>query len=108
MNKITIIVPQKPGDNFGIGWDHRPKAMSSAYTVLRRLERLLTRGLVSPKTSIVVKYDRYTSNETLDSNDVPYLMYATSCFLEDYLATYHMKKIEDDWDKRYKERGGDI
>ena len=92
--KFKITVPQKKGDKWFLGYGARPRGMARADTLYNRLERLLLRTKLKEKTSIVVKYGKDTSNETVASFDVKYLLYATSCFLEDYLSKVVLKRVE--------------
>jgi len=68
---------------------------TASYTLLA-LERFLTRNLASKnadKLSVRVVYPD-GENETIKSVDKNYLLYATSCFLEDYLSDEIMKRFE--------------
>ena len=102
MKKIQIKVPKKEGDKFSIGWGARPRPMHSAATILNRLQRLLVELKHGDKTSVIVKYGKGIHNETIRSNDVEYLVYTTTCFLEDYLPRYHMIRAEKRYQKSLK------
>jgi len=91
MHKIIIKVPKDKKDKWKMGWGHSPKSSARADTLLNRLNKVLASRLrVEGKTAIMVK--EYTDNhwenvnESLDSSDRDYLVYCTSCFLEDYLS----------------------
>lgn len=58
-------------------------------TLIRKLESKVSNYLClypDKKTAIIVKYDKGYLNETLNSNNINYLMWTTICFLEDYLS----------------------
>lgn len=84
--KITITVPQKENEKWLLGLGKRPRPMLRADTLFNRLERVLSRLTLKEKVSILVRYTKDIDNETVVSQDTSYLLYATSCFLEDYLS----------------------
>jgi hypothetical protein len=63
----------------------------------RRLSQTMKEGatsasLMKDKTCVIVKYGKEYSNKTLVSRDPFYLLYTTSCFLEDYLSAKTIKR----------------
>lgn len=97
--KIVIKPPKKKGDLFLIGWGARPRSMTSAKRILNRVSLLLSRLKNDEKTSIRVEYGSNVSNETMRSNEVEYLIYATTCFLEDYLSRTYIIRAEKTYTK---------
>ncbi len=107
MRKIIIKVPtiDKPKWEVALGSGHF-KRVSIAH-VIALARRLIKRCLASSeegKTSVKVKYDHDTANETLPSFNPQYLAYAVTCFLEDYLAPQTLRDAEKVWLK-YLEKG---
>lgn len=90
--RIIITVPQKEGEKWFLGYNFRPRGMARADTVFSRLERLLLRSTLKQKTSVLVRYGKGAVNETVASLDPRYLLYAASCFLEDYLSKFVMER----------------
>jgi hypothetical protein len=88
--KITIKVPKTSKDKwiFRKGSGGNPlKRRTAAYTFLA-LKRFLThnpRTNIKEDISIRVIYPDGGDNETLASKDIKYLLFATKCFLEEYL-----------------------
>ena len=106
MKKITIKIPKSKEDKWMLGIGARPRSMLRADTLINRLIRALPLWLkVNGKTTIkVLEYEdsSWTNvNESLASEDINYLIYTASCFLEDYLSQKTMNRIEKD----YLERG---
>lgn len=123
--KIKIIIPKHPKkDKWGVIINKgRPKLISSATYVFVYLERKVSSSLrtkVGGKIYILVDYDQLhtlgTKNlkyddragETgcewfndIESNSKDELMYAVTCFLEDYL-TMNSQKV------KYKQYGGNL
>ena len=96
VKKFRIIKDEK-------GWKLVNKRRKQLETLINHLERNITSLLrtgTDIKTAVIVKYDKDTSNETLNSRDVNYLMFATVCFLEDYLS-------KTSFNKYYKKYKGD-
>ena len=108
MAKIIITVPKESKDPFKIDQHGNPKAMSSAYIILKRLERLLTRRIIGQKTTIIVKYDNDLFNETIPSNKVNYILYATTCFLEDYLTADYIIQAEKEYEEYIMREGENL
>jgi len=99
MKKVTIRVPKTDKDKWlffkGSG-GHPLKKRTASYTFLA-LERFLLRSLAlkkADKLSVRVVYPDRENNETTTSKDAFYLIYATSCFLEDYLPDNIMRRVE--------------
>ena len=85
---VNILVP-KDGK-----WKVNGKHRASAATVLALTEKLLLKATAKEKTCVKVKYVDKTTNETLSSKDAEYLMYCTTCFLDDFITVQTMKKAE--------------
>lgn len=110
--KISIKVPKKKTDKWMLGFGARPRSMLRADTLCHRLERLLGRLLLATKlkektTIKVLEYEdgSWTNvNETIASLNRNYLLWATACFLEDYLSKKVLRRIE----KTYYKKAGDI
>lgn len=82
--KITVVVP-KANEKWRVSFGKGARYRRDASVIYNAVERRLQARDMKEKTSIVVKYTKDTSNETLPSLDARYLLYATGCFLEDYL-----------------------
>ena len=83
---IIIKTPDKRVPKFRLQVVGKPsRRFIRASSLLNALSLTLPRKELDKKLSIKVKYDNGTTNETLDSQDPQYLLYATLCFLEDYL-----------------------
>lgn len=85
------------------GWKLVNKRRKKLETLINHLKRNLSKHLrLAPteKIAVVVKYDKHTSNETLNTRDLNYTMFATICFLEDYLS-------KTSFNKYYKKYKGD-
>jgi len=93
MKKITISVPQKEKDKWKLHWSGKGKHFISATTLFLGIERRLLRLANKEKLAIRVKYTKDTFNETIPSQNALYLLYATSCFLEDYLSRSILGRI---------------
>lgn len=86
----------------------QPRQYESAVNLMGGLDRALTPKELKKKIAIVVK--EYTDhfeniNETLDSIDREYLLYCTSCFLENYLSQEILDRYEKRWSKYCKDLG---
>lgn len=96
--KIKIKIPKTEKDKWRLGLGFRPRSMATATTLINRLERLLPRLILKEKIAIkVLEYEDGSwknSNESYASQDTNYLIYATSCFLEDYLSFEVKKRVE--------------
>jgi len=106
MKKIIIKLPDKGVNKFRLqrrGWKSRryvsaKRVLTSLETDLKWLERRDGRK----KTAIVIRehlpYLKGNKtaivNETVASDDINYLLYATTCFLEDYLTQVEVAKAE--------------
>lgn len=109
MKKIFIKVPDEKSKNFRVrreGW--RWKGFLTAAGLINYLERRLdsTKWVqTKEKTAIVVKtYDGSSweiENETMASANPHYLIWATACFLEEYLTKRFLGKVE----KKHQEKG---
>ena len=93
MKKIIITVPQKEKDKWKLHWSGKGKQFISATTLLNGIERRLLRLANKEKLAIRVKYTKDTDNETISSQNASYLLYATSCFLDDFLSKEVLKRI---------------
>ncbi len=98
MRKIIIKLPKEKGGRFRLarkGWKGR--RFMSAAGLVNRMERTFPRTEFREKTAIIVKEyhrGRYRNiNETLASKDPKYLIFATGCFLEDYLSKEKFRNV---------------
>lgn len=101
--RIKIRVPKEKEKwmiSFGKGSFRR---RNSPGVIINAIRHYLHARELKEKLSILVKYDRTTSNETVKSKDKQYLIYATVCFLEDYLKPEYILKEENKW-KDYLKR----
>lgn len=114
MRKIIIKLPDKKVNSFRLqrnGWiGRRYKNPSNLINTLEhRLNKEFTKSLqlsapnnnkqttaiIVRELSHVVSRTKFNiCNESLNSNRVGYLVYCTTCFLEDYLTKGFIKKIE--------------
>lgn len=69
----------------------------TAREVFGLLERHLPRLIKNQKLSVKVIYQNGMDNESLDSQDLIYLCYVTSCFMEDFLTETTMNRILKKW-----------
>ena len=98
--KITIKIPISEKNKFKL--QSRGKMNGRQFKtgagLLESLERALLRFKSKEKIAIVVKeyIDSHfrSTNESLASQDTNYLVYITSCFLEDYLSQKVMRKTQ--------------
>ena len=65
------------------------------YGALERKLLRFSRTQLKEKTKIIVKYGKSSSNETIASLNAFYLLYASGCFLEDYMSINMQKNIRD-------------
>ena len=81
----------------------------TAAGVLEGISRFFSGTGLKEKTSIVVKEYIHTSfenvNETCASNNKEYLIYATTCFLEDFISKPTLRKAEKRWTKWVRDGG---
>src|SRR5574340_884191 len=89
MRKIRIIVPRKDDQKWKVIVDvGSGKRLNPAWRAYRYLEKkfdsLATLG-IKDKISLLVDYGHRTHNEVVPSRKPCYILYATLCFLEDYL-----------------------
>lgn len=107
--RITIKLPINEKGKFKLQsrGNLKGRQFLTAAGLLGSLERALLRKELKEKTAIVVKeyIDSHfvNINETLPSTEARYLIYTTSCFLEDYLSEDTLKKEEKEWEK-YKQK----
>ena len=111
MKKIIIKYPDEKVDKFRLQrygkW--RGRQYKTAIGLVNGLERLLPQNKLREKTAVVVKkgwyedgkYQHEVVNETIDSDNPSYLLYAVSCFLEDELSDASKRKVE----RRYLKHG---
>lgn len=83
----------------------------SASGLLGGVKRFLLGTEIEKKTAIVTKRclgtSQETLNETLASNNPNYLMYTTTCFLEDFISPETMRVAESNWLKFLEEGGSE-
>jgi len=91
---ITIKVPQNRTDKWSVSFGKGMRKRNNASVILNAIERSLPRLSMTQKLAIKVKYGKDSSNETVQSQDVSYLLWATSCFLEDYLTKKVLRRFE--------------
>lgn len=107
MITIKILVSEN-GKSWKVnkGSGGHPKKFTDATKVIEWLERNLTHGL-EVKTSVIVRYGNDMDNETETSQDGAYLVWAISCFLEDFLSRKTLKRIEKKYlEKARRDQGG--
>jgi hypothetical protein len=88
MRRIIIKVPRKQEK-----WKVSNYKRVNAASALRLIEKIIPRFTIKEKTCVRVNYGG-GYNETLSSFNYKYLMYATICFLEDYISAPTKKKLE--------------
>ena len=91
--KIIVKVPET-SNKWKLHWAGFGKHFTRADTLINGIERRLLRTAKDKKLSILVKYDKDSSNESLASLNPAYLLYTLSCFLEDYLSAETLRRIE--------------
>jgi hypothetical protein len=101
--KITIKLPQREKGKFKVqsrGFIEGRAYRTGAGAIERILE-LTLRTELKEKTAIVIKeyIDSHfvNINETLASTNSEYLLYATTCFLENFISPYSFDKAEKRW-----------
>jgi len=99
MKRITIKVPQTENQKWEVTFGKGVRRRNDASTVFLAIQRHLSPRATNEKIAVKVKYGDGTTNETLSSQDVRYLLYATSCFLEDYLSPKVMLRVEREYQK---------
>ena len=87
--RISVKVPKK--GKWSI--DNRYRR-ASANTTLHLVEKLLLKAVKKEKTSVRVSYLDRQHNESYPSYNVCEQVYATACFIEEYLSEVTMKKYE--------------
>ena len=97
MSFFTLKIPTTKDSKWGISFGKGLRRRNSAGVIFSALERKLRGYAKDEKIAILVKDEDGIANETLKSNDPKYLLYATGCFLEDYLSEMTMKRIEHDY-----------
>jgi len=80
--------------SFGAGSNRK---RNTASTIFLAIQRHLSPRTLKEKIAVRVKYEDSTTNETLGSQNKAYLLYATSCFLEDYLSQKVLLRVEREW-----------
>lgn len=105
ISRILIKVPQKPTHWWRISSNGGGSTKrASAELVYRYVERKILKLLASAEgdktvVSLKVDYGCGSYNETIDSNNWRYLLYAVACFLEEYLNHSGLKRAH----KKYGE-----
>lgn len=104
MRKIIIKTAINPGEKWGLSFYHSIKWRKDVNTIMNWLRRRLLASPLKEKVALIVEeYDGKqweNVNETLASLDPHYLLYAASCFLEDYLSKGVLQKIEREYVKK--------
>jgi hypothetical protein len=103
MKKIIIKIPRNKKGKFKLQsqGNFAGRQFITAGAVLVSLNRYLLGTELKEKLAIVVK--EYISglwvnvNESLDSDEPEYLIYCTTCFLEDYISKRSLTKAEKKW-----------
>lgn len=86
MKKIVITVPKEKGGFFKVSYNGpSAKKKNSVQAFNRVKKKVLLADKLGEKTSIVVKMDNQTINESCPSKNKKYLLWLALCFLEDYL-----------------------
>jgi len=101
MKKIIVTIPTK-NEQWKVSFGGTPSRRNSATVVYNLIRRKILKHLASQpdkKTSVIVKDEQGTANETLTSPDASYLLYATACFLEDHLLPSYMRALEKEHGK---------
>lgn len=94
--KIIIKVPTEKKNFWKVGLrraSHKRKSAGGVYRVLKSIISDFLNSDANEKLAIKVKYSKGYTNETIDSRDKNYLLYATTCFLEDYLKKGFIRKM---------------
>ena len=93
IKKITISVPQKESKKWKLSFGKGERKRNSASVIFLAIEKRLQARAIKEKLAIRVKYTKDTDNETIPSQNAPYLLYSASCFLEDFLSKKVLKRI---------------
>ena len=94
--KVKIYIPVS--DRWSVSFGGRKITRNTAYKMFRLMEARLPKMIKKyGKLSVRVIYPDGYDNETIKSDDVPYLVYATSCFIEDYLSEATLKRHAGKW-----------
>ena len=101
MKKITI-KQLKSGWQLSMGGGARRRRTANILynQVERKIEGFLA-SVPGGKTAVRVIYGDGSHNESLNSNNVVYLLYTMGCFLEEDLSETTMKRIERRYLKDY-------
>jgi hypothetical protein len=102
MRKLIIKVPQKETNLWSISFNKGIRKRKTATMIFKWARRHLYAYAKRAKIAVEVKYSKDTSNETVPSAEPDYLVYATSCFLEDYLSDAVLAKEVKEWKKFLK------
>lgn len=98
--KLTIKLPINEKGKFKLQsrGNLKGRQFLTAVGLLASLERALLRKELKEKMTIVIKsyLDSHFENinETICSNDRKYLLYCTTCFLEDYISKNSFRKAK--------------
>lgn len=95
---ITIRVPKNKNDRWVVSNHYRRKSIN---TLLKLIEKQIIKATAKGNVCIYVNYGDGEVNETIPSKNKDYLIYATACFLEDYMSEETLKKYEDLYAKKY-------
>lgn len=96
--KVTIKIPKSEKDKWVVSFGKGIRKRNSASVILNAIERYLQPH--AKKEKIAIKVLEYNGtiwenvNESLASQDANYLLYVTSCFLEDYLSHEVLRRVE--------------
>ena len=92
--KINVKLPDSNVNKFRLKIpNHKGRRFLRASGLLNSLEKALAPQRIKEKICVRVKYDVGYINETLNSNNVNYLLWTTMCFLEDYLSKDYIRDI---------------
>ena len=100
VKRITVKIPKTPTDKWVTHRGGRPlnkKTIGDTFSALKRFFASNSASDVSKKWRVLVRYPDGGKNETITSNDKNYLLFATACFLEDYLSKETLKRTEKDY-----------
>lgn len=99
MKVFIIKMPKDKNSKWSLQQTGVPaRRFRNAHAILNRFKKVFPRMEFREKTAIMVK--RYvdgsfvTENETVSSKDPKYLIYATACFLEDFISPEVMRSYE--------------
>lgn len=92
---MTIKVKLLPSGKWAIYARERggqPATRSNPTSAYRFVETRLKRLLVQVETAVLVDYGQSLTNETVTTQNYPQIMYAFTCFFEDYLKSDFLKQ----------------